>query len=234
MNQAVVVATYNELKNAPELARRVRAVMPDVRLVFVDDNSPDGTAEALRALGDARLEVVVRTGARGYGTAVRDGLLHAIAAGAEAVATMDADLSHDPADLPALFAALEGGADVAIGSRYRGGVRVINWPLKRLVLSLFANRYVNAILRLGPEDCTSGFRAYRAGMLAGMGLQTIRSNGYSFLVEMLWRAKCRAATITEVPIIFTERREGESKMSGAVIRESILMPWRLRLGRMRG
>jgi len=226
---AVVIATYNESLNAPAIVREIRAVAPDVAVVIVDDNSPDGTADAVRALGLPGVHVLVRREARGYGTAVRDGLIKAIQLGADRIATMDADFSHEPKSLPAMLAALD-DADVAIGSRYVGGVRVINWQIKRLLLSLFANFYVRTILGLSTNDCTSGFRAYRAPMLRRMGLRTLQSNGYSFLVEMLWRAHRRRARLAEVPIVFVERREGESKMSSAVIGESVLMPWRLRLG----
>ncbi len=229
---AVVIATYNEGLNAPALIREIRVHAPDVQVIVVDDNSPDGTARAVEGLTDARVRVIVRRRTRGYGTAVRDGLQAALEMGARRVATMDADFSHDPGALPAMFAALD-DADMAIGSRYVNGVRVINWQIRRLLLSLFANLYVRTILGLGAQDCTSGFRAYRARLLRRMDLGTIESNGNSCLVEMLWRAKTRRATVVEVPIVFEERREGESKMSGNVILESVLRPWRLRLGRRR-
>lgn len=225
---AVVIATYNESLNAPGLVRRIREIAPDVVVVMVDDNSPDGTARLVKELGFPNVHVIVRRNGRGYGTAVRDGLRAACRLGADRVATMDADFSHDPAALPDLLAALD-GADVSIGSRYVGGVRVINWQIKRLILSLFANAYVRTILGLSAHDCTSGFRAYRREALAGMRLASLQSNGYSFLVEMLWRAHRRKNRIVEVPIIFVERREGESKMSGGVIFESVFMPWRLRV-----
>jgi dolichol-phosphate mannosyltransferase len=225
---AVVVATYNEAVNAPALVRRIREVDPSVAIILVDDNSPDGTARIVNELGFPDVTVLVRKDARGYGTAVRDGLLKALEIGADRIVTMDADFSHDPKELPAMFAALD-KAHVAVGSRYTGGVRVLNWAMKRLLLSLFANFYVRTILGLPAQDCTSGYRAYRRQVLQRMGLRSLQSNGYSFLVEMLWRAHRRRARIAEVPIIFEERREGESKMSGSVIRESVLMPWLLRL-----
>jgi dolichol-phosphate mannosyltransferase len=196
----------------------------------VDDNSPDGTTRAVEELGLEGVHVICRRNRRGYGTAVRDGLLAALKLGADRVATMDADFSHNPRELGSVLEALDEG-DLSIGSRYIGGVRVLNWAAKRLLLSLFANFYVRTILGLKANDCTSGFRAYRAELLKRMRLQTIQSNGYSFLVEMLWRARRRGARVAEVPIVFEERREGESKMSGAVIRESILRPWLLRFGR---
>jgi dolichol-phosphate mannosyltransferase len=211
------------------LIGELRALLPELGIIVVDDNSPDGTANALLALKDPLLRVHVRRNAKGYGTAVRDGLLLAIRGGAERIATMDADFSHNPKSLGELFGALD-DADMAVGSRYCGGVRVLNWQAQRLVLSLFANGYVRKILGLSPADCTSGFRAYRASLLREMKLKSIKSNGYSFLVELLWRATRARGRIAEVPIIFEERREGESKMSKAVIWESILMPWRLRFG----
>lgn len=228
--QALVIVTYNEVLNAPALVRQVKELHPALEVILVDDNSPDGTAEAVRALELPGVEVMVRRNSRGYGTAVRDGLIRALEKGAARVATMDSDFSHDPAMLGAMLEALD-DAEVSIGSRYVGGVRVINWHVKRLLLSIFANAYVRTILGLKSQDCTSGYRAYRAEVLKRMRLKSVRSNGYSFLVEMLWRAQRSRGRIAEVPIIFTERREGESKMSGGVIFESVLMPWRLRFSR---
>lgn len=227
---AVVIATYNESLNAPALVRQIKDVMPDVMVLIVDDNSPDGTARAVRDLGLPDVHVLVRRRERGYGTAVRDGLHRAVKMGAERIVNMDADFSHDPKDLPAMFQALD-DAEFAAGSRYINGVRVINWHVKRLLLSLFANFYVRIILGTHVRDSTSGYRAYRADLVKRMKLGSIEANGYAFLVEMLWRAKCRGARIVEVPIVFVERREGESKMSKTIIWESIFMPWRLRFFR---
>lgn len=224
---AVVIATYNEAQNVPDMVRQIRHHLPDCLIVVVDDDSPDGTAALLRGLQMDGLHVLVRKGRRGYGTAVRDGLLEAIRLGSDRIATMDADYSHDPADLERLLTELD-TADMVIGSRYIGGVRVINWHPRRLLLSLFANSYIRLVLGVKPEDCTSGYRAYRARLLRQMKLKSIESNGYSFLVEMLWRAARRRARIIEIPIIFTERREGQSKMSSGIILESVWMPWRLR------
>lgn len=224
----IVIATYNESVNGPLMAREATKAAPDAQVLFVDDNSPDGTAQAIEALGLERVRVLVRRDARGYGTAVRDGLLEAMRLGAERIVTMDCDFSHEPSALPAMFSALD-TAQMAVGSRYVGGVRVMNWSMKRLLLSAFANEYVRRILGLKQQDCTSGYRAYRAELLRRMRLQTLRSNGYSFLVEMLYRASRLKAKIVEVPITFIERREGESKMSSRVIRESAMMPWLLRL-----
>lgn len=226
--QAVVIATYNEAQNAPNLLRQIKDVAPDVVVIVVDDNSPDGTAQIVRDLNLPAVEVLVRMNDRGYGPAVRDGLLHALRLGAERVATMDADFSHDPRALPGMLDRLE-ECDLVVGSRYVDGVRVINWSAKRLLLSMFANLYVRVILWLHTQDCTSGYRAYRGKLLRRMKLRTVRSNGYSFLVEMLWRARRRGARVAEFPIVFEERHEGESKMNKGIIWESIWTPWRLRL-----
>ncbi len=224
---AVVIATYNEALNAPELVGQVKKWTPEVMVLVVDDNSPDGTAKSVQDLNLPDVHVLIRRNSRGYGTAVRDGLLRAVKLGADQIITMDADFSHEPKALPDLIEALE-HADMAVGSRYAGGVRVINWQIKRLLLSLFANLYVRTILGFPIQDCTTGYRAYRRNLILRMRLKSIKSNGYSFLVEMVWRAIRSKARIVEVPIVFVERREGESKMSGSVIWESIWMPWRLR------
>lgn len=224
----IIIATYNERENLLTLLPAVREWMPAAMICIVDDNSPDGTARVPRELGMENVRVLVRRDARGYGTAVRDGLRAALRNGATRVLTMDADFSHDPADVPAMFAALD-HADVAIGSRYAGGVRVLNWQISRLLLSLFANAYVRTIMGFAVHDCTSGFRAYRAELLRRVPLRRIESNGYSFLVEMLHLARRAGARFAEHPITYTERREGQSKMSQSVILESIFMPWRLRL-----
>lgn len=228
--RAVVIATYNESLNLPPLIQRIREVDPEVLILVIDDNSPDGTARIVEQMGLPGVHVFVRRRQRGYGTAVRDGLRHALRLGADRVATMDADFSHDPAKLPEMFAALD-DSDMVIGSRYCGGVRVINWQMRRLLLSIFANFYVRTILGFSATDCTSGYRSYRAKLLRRMHLKTVTSNGYSFLVEMLWRAARTGARVGEVPIIFEERREGESKMSKAIIVESVWLPWRLLLQR---
>lgn len=225
----IVVATYNEAANLRPLVSAVLAATGDATLIVVDDNSPDGSPALLAemAVNEPRLQPLIRQKKDGYGGAMLTGFKAALAAGAEQVATLDADFSHDPNSLPAMFAAL-GEADVAIGSRYAGGVRVLNWHPSRLLLSLFANRYVRAILNLPVADATSGFRAYRRGALATVVEQGIRSHGYSFLVELLYRLVRRGCTVKEVPIIYTERREGQSKMSHGVITEAIFRPWLLK------
>lgn len=234
MNALVVVPTYNERENLPLLVAGVLA-HDGFRILIVDDGSPDGTgavADALAAAHAGRVEVMHRTGPRGLGRSYVDGLRRALETDATLIFQMDADLSHNPEYLPALAA---GAAkhDVVIGSRYLHGVSVVNWPLHRIFLSTFANRYIKLVTRLAPTDCTSGFRCWRRDALARIPLERVASAGYAFLVEMLYRAAQDGCRIGEVPIIFVERRQGQSKVSRAVLMESLITPWRLRLRRRR-
>jgi len=230
MNALVVVPTYNERDNLPVLVQGVLA-HPGFRMLVVDDGSPDGTgaiADRLAAEHPGRIEVMHRTGPRGLGRSYVDGLQHALRTDAELIFQMDADLSHSPEYLPALAAAAE-THDVVIGSRYLQGVSVVNWPLHRIFLSTFANRYIKTVTGLSPSDCTSGYRCWRRDALAKIPLGRVASAGYAFLVEMLFRAAQNGSRIGEVPIIFIERRQGQSKVSKAVLFESLITPWRLRL-----
>jgi dolichol-phosphate mannosyltransferase len=177
-------------------------------------------------MSDGRMTVLHRTGARGLGRSYVDGMRAALDAGATHVCQMDADFSHAPTDVPRLIDATA-SADLAFGSRYVEGGRLRDWPAHRVALSAFANRYVRLITRMPIHDCTSGFRCWRAELLRRMPLDRILSDGYAFQVEMAWEAHRRGARIAEVPITFTERSRGESKLSGGVIVESILLPWRL-------
>ena len=224
----VVIPTYNERENLPELVRTLVA-QADTRVMVVDDNSPDGTgalADQLTQEFPGRVDVVHRTGRRGLGRSYIEGLQIALKTDAQFICQMDADWSHDPKYLPAIVDACR-TADVVIGSRYLNGVSVVNWPLRRIVLSAFANRYIRAILGLRARDCTSGYRCWRREALAQLPIQAMVSDGYSFLVEMLYEAKRRTFRIGEVPIIFVERRLGQSKLSSNVLLESLIMPWRL-------
>ena len=230
----VVVPTYNERDNLPVLAAGILA-HAGYRLLVVDDGSPDGTgavADALAAAHPGRVEVMHRTGPRGLGRSYIDGLKRALASGAQLVFQMDADLSHNPEYLPALADAAA-RFDVVIGSRYLTGVSVVNWPLHRIFLSAFANRYVRTVTRVSATDCTSGFRCWRREALARLPLDGMVSNGYAFIVEMLFEASRHGCRIGEVPIIFVERRQGQSKVSGRVLAESLIVPWRLLLRRRR-
>ena len=225
----VVLPTYNERDNLPVLVDALLA-LPHVKVLVVDDGSPDGTGAVADALAQARpdrIEVMHRSGPRGLGRSYVDGLLRALETDAALICQMDADLSHDPADLPRLIARAQ-AADLVIGSRYVPGGRVENWARRRVLLSAFANRYVRAITGLDARDCTSGFRCWRREALQRIALRAITSNGYAFLVEMAWLAARAGCRIAEVPITFTERRAGASKLSGGVIVESAMLPWRLK------
>jgi len=228
----VVVPTYNERENLGPLVRQVLAA-PHYRVLVVDDGSPDGTgalADALAHEFPGRVEVLHRTGVRGLGRSYVDGMQRALATDADVVCQMDADFSHDPKFLPDLVAATD-RYDLVIGSRYLHGISVVNWPLRRLILSTFANWYVRAITGLKLRDCTAGFRCWRREALEKIPLDRIVSDGYAFVVEMTYEASRRGCRIGEVPIVFVERRVGTSKMSSGVLFESVIMPWRLILRR---
>ena len=224
----VIIPTYNERANLPVL---VAGLMQHagVRVLVVDDNSPDGTGALADELGQTyatRVSVLHRTSNRGFGRSYIDGMKHALTQPVDLICQMDADLSHDPAQLPDLVATAQ-THDMVIGSRYVPGGRIVNWPKRRHILSRFANTYIRTVTRVNAHDCTSGYRCWRRTALASLPLDQFFSDGYSFLVEMLFVAHRRGCTIAEVPITFVERREGESKVSRAVLLESAITPWRL-------
>jgi dolichol-phosphate mannosyltransferase len=232
----VIVPTYNEAQNAPAVLRQVMELPGQIAALVVDDGSPDGTADLVRQLMaeyPGRIGLIERCAKQGLGTAYLAGFRHALAAGFEYVCEMDADFSHNPRDLSLLLQACRpppsgGGADLAIGSRYVGGVRVVNWPLSRLILSYGAGVYTRAITRLPVKDVTAGFKCFRRRVLEALDLDRVRSNGYSFQIEMTYRAWRKGFRIVEVPIVFTERAEGQSKMSRAIVREAMRKVWELR------
>jgi dolichol-phosphate mannosyltransferase len=226
MRILTLVATYNEAQNIGRLVPEILNHLPATSVLVVDDNSPDGTGDVVRAMAaaDSRVEVLTRTHARGYGSAMIEGMQWAVRNRYDALVTLDADFSHDPADMPRLVDALA-AADVAIGSRYVGGIRVLNWDVRRLLLSLAANSYIRSLSGLAPVDCTSGFRAYRVAELSRVSLDSIASSGYAFLPELLF--SLNGAVIVEVPICYTERRVGESKMAAGIVLEAALRPWML-------
>ena len=228
MNVLVLVPTYNERDNLPILVEGVLA-HEGTRILVLDDGSPDGTGQVADGLARAypgRLEVMHRTGVRGLGRSYLDGFRVALRSDADLVCQMDADLSHDPQFLPSLTAATA-AADLVIGSRYIPGGRVENWPLRRVVLSGFANTYIRTVTGLRVNDCTSGYRCWRREALARLPLDRISSDGYSFLVEVAFQAAAAGLRIAESPIVFVERRQGASKLSRAVLVESLKTPWRL-------
>ena len=228
MTALVIVPTYNERTNLPVLVAGLMS-HADVRVMVVDDQSPDGTGEVADALArqyPGRIDVMHRTGKRGFGRSYIDGIGKAIHEAVDVICQMDADLSHDPKHLPNLLAAAV-NADVVIGSRYVPGGAIVNWPKRRRLLSRFANVYIREITRLSARDCTSGYRCWRREALGALSLDAFTSDGYSFLVEMLYAASRAGCRLAEVPITFVERRLGESKLSSAVLFESAITPWRL-------
>ncbi|MDH6707428.1 dolichol-phosphate mannosyltransferase [Kitasatospora sp. MAA19] len=233
----VVVPTYNERENLPVLAGLLADLpVPNLHLLVVDDNSPDGTgeiADKLAADSGGTVGVLHRTEKNGLGRAYLAGMARALDEDADIVVQMDADLSHPASAIPAMVQALADDATaVVLGSRYvPGGSTAAEWPWHRKALSAWANLYVNTILGLGVRDATAGFKAWRASTLRAIDLPTVQSSGYSFQVEMNYRVVKRGLTIREVPIRFEERIEGASKMSIGVQVESALAPWKLRLNR---
>ena len=228
MRPLVIVPTYNERDILPALLGQL-LVLDGLRILVVDDSSPDGTgriADEYAAANRSRVQVLHRTGKRGLGRSYIDGMYVALRTDATHICQMDADLSHNPADVPRLIAATE-QAEFAIGSRYVPGGRIENWPARRRMLSAFANRYIRAITKLTIRDCTSGFRCWRREVLEQLPLASIRSDGYSFIVELAWEASKAGFRCSEIPITFVERRRGASKLSARVIVESAILPWRL-------
>jgi dolichol-phosphate mannosyltransferase len=224
----VIVPTYNERDNLPTLVEGLLQ-HPGVRILVVDDQSPDGTgaiADDLARRHPGKIDVMHRVDRRGLGRSYIDGIRRAIQEPVDVICQMDADLSHDPRHLPDLIAATN-EADVVIGSRYIPGGEIVNWPKRRRLLSRLANVYIRLITRLDPNDCTSGYRCWRRDTLARLPLDRFISDGYSFLVEMLFVAAGQGARIGEVPITFVERRLGQSKLTRSVLSESALTPWRL-------
>ncbi len=230
----VIIPTYNEAENIERIVRRVRGLPQGIAVTIVDDASPDGTGEIADRLAreDPGVHVIHRSGKLGLGTAYVEGFRHALKCGMDAVIEMDADFSHDPDALP-LFLDKIREADLVIGSRYRNGVRVINWSFRRLLLSKMATVYVNLVTGLPSRlvsDATAGFKCYRREVLEAIDLGRIHSNGYAFQIEMKYRAYKKGFRLAEVPITFNDRHVGQSKMNGRIVLEALWICWRLRLG----
>jgi dolichol-phosphate mannosyltransferase len=237
MKTLVLIPTYNERENLPILVADVLAV-PGTEVMVLDDQSPDGTgavADALAVQYPGRVRVLHRTGQRGLGVSYLEGFRHAIASDADLVCQMDADLSHDPKYLPAMIQVATDGADLVIGSRYLNGISVVNWPLRRIILSSFANFYIRTVTGLPLRDITTGYRCWRRTALAKLPLERVVSEGYAFLLDVTFMAAGAGLRIVESPIIFIERRQGASKLSSGVLIESLFTPWKLvlRHGRVR-
>ena len=231
----VVVPTYNERENLPQIVPRILATDPRLDVLVVDDGSPDGTgaiADSLAA-ADARVHVLHRTTKEGLGRAYLAGFGWALQRDYAWVFEMDADFSHDPKYLLDLLKKVE-DADLVLGSRYASGVNVINWPMSRLLLSWFANKYVRWVTGLPLTDATGGFKCFRREVLQAIPLDRVASNGYAFQVEMSYRAWKKGFTLGEIPIVFVDRVEGHSKMNKRIVREAIWMVWWLRLQALLG
>lgn len=229
----LVIPTYNESRSIRHLLSRVLALCPGLHALVVDDASPDGTAARVEAIARrhrGRVHLLKRPRKLGLGSAYVRGFQWGLARSYRILAQMDADFSHDPAALPDLLAGLE-NADVVIGSRYVGGkVSVVNWPLGRLALSMAANRYARAVTGLPLSDCTGGFKAWKREVIESLDLDSLRSDGYSFQIEMNYKAHKRGFRLLEIPIIFNDRAEGSSKMDASIVREAVWRVWALRLG----
>lgn len=235
MRATVVIPTYNERENIPPLVAAIRHHAPDLQVLIVDDNSPDGTGALVEELaaGDDRLQVLRRPGRLGYGTAVADGMDRALAAGAELVLTMDADFSHDPRYLPALLRQAQ-EYEVVVGSRYIPGGGTRNWGWVRRLLSAGANLVARTLLALPVHDCTGGFRCYHREVVERVNPRTLRVEGYGFLTASLFRCHRAGYRIGEVPIVFVDRRLGQSKLSKRIIVEAVGVVLRLCFERLSG
>jgi dolichol-phosphate mannosyltransferase len=234
---AVVVPTYNESENLPRLAHELLSLEPQVEVVCVDDNSPDGTGAIADGIAaeQSRFHVIHRTGQRGYSISSKEGMEWCLSRGFDMVCTMDADLSHDPQVLPKLVAAVEDGADLAIGSRYTTGGRIeVDWGPVRRAVSQMGSAYARVMVGTATRDCTSGYRCYRATLLGRVPLREIRSEGYSFLIELLAALRDLGATVIEVPISYVDRRHGSSKISRSIILEALWRTTHVGIARLTG
>jgi dolichol-phosphate mannosyltransferase len=227
----IIVPTYNERENVTEVTERFLAALPEADLLFVDDNSPDGTGDLLDdiAATDPRVNVLHREGKLGLGTAYLDGFRWGLDRGYGYLFEMDADFSHHPKYLPEMYRLAAEGADMVVGSRYVEGGGTVNWGIGRQVISRGGGLYARSVLGVKVRDLTSGFVCYRRGTLERIDLDAVGSNGYSFQIEMKYRVLRQGMTIVETPIVFEDRRVGQSKMSRAIFMEALFMVWKLRL-----
>lgn len=233
MKTLIIVPTYNELGNIRRLLPELMALGPDIRVLVVDDNSPDGTGKLADELAAeyGRISVLHRPGKLGLGSAYVAGFKYAVQQDVDCVFEMDADFSHDPAMIPRFIEEIA-SCDVVIGSRYISGINVVNWPMSRLLLSYFANIYTRVVTGMTIRDATSGFKCFRREVLENIDLDEVRSDGYAFQIEMNFRCWRKGYRIREIPIIFVDRRSGTSKLSQGVINEAVWIVWWLRLQRL--
>jgi len=226
----VIIPTYNELENMPKLIPAVLSQDVNVHILIVDDNSPDGTAKFVEEQSaiNSRVHLIKREKKTGLGTAYIAGFKYALQNHYDYILEMDADFSHDPSEIKNFLIAIKEN-DLVLGSRYINGVRVLNWPMRRLLLSFFASIYTRLITGLPVHDATGGYKCFRRSVLEAIDLDKIRSNGYSFQIEMTFKAYAKGFKIKEIPIVFVDRVKGKSKMSRKIVREAVTMVWKLRL-----
>jgi len=225
----IIIPTFNELENLPRLIPKVLSQDSGIEVVIVDDNSPDGTAAFIEneSKKNNRIHLIKRSSKQGLGTAYITGFKFALQKGYDIIFEMDADFSHDPNEIPKFLEEIK-NSDVVLGSRYKNGVNVINWPMRRLLLSWFANIYTRVITGMPLHDATGGFKCFKREVLEAINLDQVRSNGYAFQIEMNFKAWKKGFKLKEIPIIFVDRVKGKSKMSKKIVREAVTMVWKLR------
>ncbi len=235
MKALLIIPTYNERENISRIISIVLEKQAELEVLIVDDNSPDGTAQIVKDMmaSESRIHILERPGKMGLGSAYVQGFKYALDKGYDFILEMDADFSHNPDDVPRLIAAAQ-SKDLVIGSRYCNGVNIVNWPIKRLLISYFASKYVRAITGMPVKDPTGGFKCFRRKVLASINLDNILSDGYAFQIEMNFRAWVKGFRILEVPIVFTERLNGVSKMSRHIVWEAAWMVWHLQIRKLLG
>lgn len=235
MKTLIIIPTYNEIDNIEKLLEQVLAKSETIEVLVIDDNSPDGTALRVKFMqsSEPRIHILERPGKMGLGSAYVTGFKYALERDYDYIMEMDADFSHNPEDIPLLLNAAK-KYDLVIGSRYCEGVNIIHWPIKRLLISYFASKYVRTITRMPVKDPTSGFKCFQRKVLENIDLDKILSDGYAFQIEMNFRAWVKGFHIKEIPIVFTERKNGVSKMSRKIVWEAAWMVWRLEFMRILG
>ncbi len=235
MKALLIIPTYNERENISRIISIVLEKQAELEVLIVDDNSPDGTAQIVKDLmaSETRIHILERPGKMGLGSAYVQGFKYALEKGYDFILEMDADFSHNPDDVPRLIEAAQ-SKDLVIGSRYCNGVNIVNWPIKRLLISYFASKYVRAITGMPVKDPTGGFKCFRRKVLESINLDKILSDGYAFQIEMNFRAWVKGFRILEVPIVFTERLNGVSKMSRHIVWEAAWMVWHLQIRKLLG
>ena len=235
MKALLIIPTYNERENISRIISIVLEKQAELEVLIVDDNSPDGTAQIVKDMmaSESRIHILERPGKMGLGSAYVQGFKYALDKGYDFILEMDADFSHNPDDVPRLIAAAQ-SKDLVIGSRYCNGVNIVNWPIKRLLISYFASKYVRAITGMPVKDPTGGFKCFRRKVLESINLDKILSDGYAFQIEMNFRAWVKGFRILEVPIVFTERLNGVSKMSRHIVWEAAWMVWHLQIRKLLG